>query len=136
MVFENIQIMDIWTREKVLQVIDLYRENVLLWNPQHSDYKDRTKRKDALKRISETLEIDQSDVDKKIKTLLSQYRREAKKVSSQNGDCGTSKWFAYNSMTFLVDRFKYTQNMDNSEVLKRKLVNKRKIIAFYTLFSD
>jgi len=54
-----------WHKEKIIQLIDLYRDKSLLWNTKHSDRKDRNKKPDAWENISTVLIHDKSDVEKK-----------------------------------------------------------------------
>jgi hypothetical protein len=59
-----------------LRLKDLYREKELLWNPTHADYKSKLKRLDAWNEISQLLGCDQTEVRKKIGSLITSFRRE------------------------------------------------------------
>jgi hypothetical protein len=94
-----------WSNTVSLRLIDLYREKELLWNPTHADYKSKFKRLDAWNEISQLLGCDQTEVRKKVKSLLTSFRRERQKEETKTG-CGAdeaykSSWFAFISMRFL-----------------------------------
>lgn len=111
-----------WPRDLVLQLIELYRDNPVLWDPRNPNYKDRTKKSDAWKAISSKLNVDRIHVEKKIDTLTGQLRRELKKMKQPKSGSGSEdvykgNWFAFNSLSFLLDKLKPKTTLDaGSEV--------------------
>lgn len=107
-----------WSNEKVLELIDAYRNSTVLWDCTLPAYKNRNSRNDALKNIAELLGVDKVEIDRKIKNLLSHFSRELKKeknsVKSGSGSDSVykSKWFAYGSLQFLTDRNKPRNTTD------------------------
>lgn len=96
-----------WTNQQVLQFLELYEQEELLWNPKHENHKNRNLTYDAWKQIEMTMGIPLKILKKKKDVLLATYRKLAKKVeSSKKSGCGTADvfeptWFAYNKMSFL-----------------------------------
>lgn len=106
-----------WTREQTLMLIELYREQPVLWDPTKPDYKNRTKKSDAWKTLADVMGIDRAEVERKIRSLLAQFRRELKKVKERkSGDSAeqvyTSSWFAFKSLWFVADKNKPRHTYD------------------------
>lgn len=97
-----------WTNTNVNQLIELYREHEVLWNTALSDYKNRNKKHEAWTRIANYFQTDKDKVEKKMRSLIGQFQREQKKLTSRVGTDGVSesKWFAYKRLTFLNDKHK------------------------------
>ena len=99
-----------WTKEQVIILIELYEAHPALWDPTDPSYKNKVKKIDAWKSISAALAIERAEVEKKMKTLIGQFHREVKKSKSTSGsgaaDVYESNWFAYSSMTLLLNRNK------------------------------
>lgn len=99
-----------WSQEKVLLLIELYRERPILWDTKRKDYKDRNKKSDALTEISVVLNEEKEEVSRKMKNLISHFGREIKKEKeslrsgSESDSVYKSNWFAYQSMLYLHDR--------------------------------
>lgn len=67
------------------------------------------KRSDAWYEIANILNVEKNEVEKKIKNLITQFRRELKKTREQKSGSSASdnyhsQWFAFNSMLFLADK--------------------------------
>lgn len=99
-----------WSKEATIQLIELFRENDLLWDCRSKDYKNRQLKNDAFTQIAETLQVEKDAVEKKIKSLIGQFQREIKKSKTKSGDgvddIYVSKWFAFQSLMFLKDKNK------------------------------
>nr|XP_033340363.1 uncharacterized protein LOC117228625 [Megalopta genalis]XP_033340364.1 uncharacterized protein LOC117228625 [Megalopta genalis] len=101
-----------WSQAKVLELIELYRERSNLWDARDPKYKNKIKRHDAFGEIAALLEESSDEVERKMKNLLSHFSRELKKeqqtMKSGAGseDIYRSKWFAFESMSFLRNRNK------------------------------
>jgi len=94
-----------WNIEKTMLFIDDYHNSPELWNNKISAYKDNKIKIDKLKQLSVKYECTLSDVKKKIKNLRSAFHRERKKLKSKSGSSPSKKgkWFAFDSLSFLLD---------------------------------
>lgn len=100
-----------WTTEKSLKLIELYRERPLLWDPTDSQYKLGKNKLAAWKEIADLMKTDATEVKKKTESLLASFRRERQREGTILSGTGVdevyrSKWFAFQSMAFLIDKFK------------------------------
>ncbi|KAG8255559.1 hypothetical protein J6590_089641 [Homalodisca vitripennis] len=94
-----------WSRETVMQLIDLYREQPVLWNPMDPDFKNKNLKNYAWNDISREIKASNTEVQAKVKTLLAQFQRELKKKKSGLGaDEYKSKWCYFKAMLFLKDK--------------------------------
>lgn len=102
--------MALWTRDKIILLLEMYKEAECLWNPKNPNHKLANSRHDALKHISTAIEVDVPEVKRKIKNLSGQFYRERMKYrnykKSGAGAHFISKWFGYNYMLFLKDKNK------------------------------
>jgi hypothetical protein len=91
----------------MLNLIEQYELREFLWNVISKDYKNQNKKKDAWQEISFHIAVDADIIEKKVKSLLAQYRHErrkvadAKKSGSGADDIKVPKWFACQRLTFL-----------------------------------
>lgn len=90
----------VWSNDIVYNLIELFRDKPLLWDASLEDYKDRNKKHDAWLAIAQSLNMDKAAVERKVKSLLTQFRRELNKPKSEDGT-EASKWFAFKKMLFL-----------------------------------
>ncbi|XP_045101913.1 transcription factor Adf-1-like [Portunus trituberculatus] len=97
-----------WTKEQKFMLIELYQSHPVLWDPTDPTYKNKVKKLDAWRSISQALAVERAEVEKKMKTLIGQFRREQKKRNAKSGagtgDAYISTWFAFKSMKFLLTR--------------------------------
>jgi hypothetical protein len=56
-----------WSRESISTLIEMYKRLPVLWNVKCEDYKNRNKKHDAWQDISEALNIERVEVEKKIR---------------------------------------------------------------------
>lgn len=108
--------------EKILQLIELYREMECLWDIKSPQYKNNVKRKAALTYISEKMELSEEIVKKKINSLRATYLLEKKKIfDSRRTGTGTDDLYIptvpwFDEMVFLNDVIiprKTTSNLDS-----------------------
>lgn len=80
----------------------------MLWDTTSSNYKNKFKKNDAWSEISNILNIEKSEVEKKMKNCICQFYRECKKEKSGSGadEVYITKWFAFKSLMFLKDKNK------------------------------
>lgn len=98
-----------WPTEKLLRLIELFKNNRCLWDPQDRNYKKSNIKDKAWNKISDELRRNAIETKKKMESLLASYRRERKKyelaLGGSHPDKGyISKWFAFNAMSFMANR--------------------------------
>lgn len=59
-----------------IRLIELYKNYPLLYNPKNKNYRNKNKREDAWKEISQIMKITASTLKTKMKTLMGTYRSE------------------------------------------------------------
>jgi Alcohol dehydrogenase transcription factor Myb/SANT-like. len=110
-----------WSEDLVLQLIEAYRERPVLWDVGHKLFKIKTKRNDVWEELATIFNTDRYEVKKKINSLLASFRRERRKVMCTTSGIGAdevsqSKWFAFKSLLFLMDKNKLRQSQCTDEV--------------------
>ncbi|CAK1594949.1 unnamed protein product [Parnassius mnemosyne] len=99
-----------WSGEQLLELISLYQENPVIWDPKNPHYFKKNLKNDAWSNIAHSLERDVEECKNKMISLLASHRREKGKVkkshsSGRGGDeTYKSTWFAYKALAFLGDR--------------------------------
>ncbi|XP_065368389.1 uncharacterized protein LOC135960914 [Calliphora vicina] len=102
----------VWTREKINQLIELYKKHECLWNHWHVSYKSKDKRNKAIEDICTTLHVPKFEFGKKIHNLRNQFNTEMKKLEQRIEEAGVSiddatamelrcKWSHFESLMFL-----------------------------------
>ncbi|XP_047021884.1 uncharacterized protein LOC124631506 [Helicoverpa zea] len=113
-----------WSKDRTLKLIELLQVNASLWNPSLCETRrDKQKRREELRLISDILGISVPDVTKKIQHLRTQYNRESARevrayVEDPN-DRYVSNWYAFEYLHFLKDSskpYRVLQSEDNSEI--------------------
>lgn len=109
-----------WSTEKTLQLIELVHSSPALWDANCGDYKNKVKKVDAMRKIADKLSVDVSEVEKKIKTLKVQLRREHLKLTSMKKSGVSPKkcaWFGYEPLLFMLHGQECTgsQSTDSTE---------------------
>ncbi|XP_076756616.1 uncharacterized protein LOC143426831 [Xylocopa sonorina] len=92
-----------WSNSRVLLFIEDLQKNECLWNRKDEHYSNHSKKIESLEYLSKKYELNINEVEKKIRNLKCQFRREYKKLSNSNR-CGSSKasWFGYEPLLFLL----------------------------------
>jgi len=67
-----------WTNDKIIKFIQVVETYPILWDSSHNDYKNRNKTTTPL---AQSFICDSTEVMRKRKIILTQYRRENKKIS-------------------------------------------------------
>jgi hypothetical protein len=96
-----------WSKEKIINLIELYENASCLWDTKSSDYKNKIKRTDAFIDMANKLNFKEHEVRKKIESLLTQYRREKKALVLKSGmsrDDVKTPWYAYKYFHFLTNK--------------------------------
>lgn len=94
-----------WGEDTISRLIDLYREQPVLWDQTLAEYKDKNRKNYAWNDISRELKLSKAEVQSKIRGLIYQFNRESKKGKSGSGaEEAKIKWRYYNSFLFLKDK--------------------------------
>lgn len=109
---------DYWCRSKIAKLIEIYKSQDCLWNVSNPCYRDKRKRIAAWKVVATSLGYDVVSVERKIKVLKTQFMHCYKlhKKYSMNGESYQPKWFAYNSLKFLIPGKIYRENREISKM--------------------
>lgn len=101
-----------WSEDNVNDLIELYHQHSVLWDVKHKDYKNRSKKHEAIRNISMTLECDMLEVERKITVLMAQFRKTRKKIQNMKKSgmedeyIERNTWYGYKQLMFLADRIK------------------------------
>ncbi|XP_072929368.1 uncharacterized protein [Epargyreus clarus] len=96
-----------WTNDVVLEFLDLYRQEQLLWDPKHPLHRNRSEVTDAWHRIQSTLSITCSitDLKRKKESLMTSFRMHWNK-KKKSPDVYHISWFAFALMeSFLGGKY-------------------------------
>lgn len=94
----------VWDRDKIINLIELFREQPSLWDPTNPDYKIRNKKHDAWGSIALEMKLERAEVERKMRCLIGQFQRSFKRKSGSAASEVPVKWFAFNSLMFLKDK--------------------------------
>lgn len=130
-----------WSRQQIVDLIDMYETEDCLWNVRSRDYKNSLKKHDALLKIANAFARNKECVEKKLRSLVVAYRREKRKiVSSKTSGSGAdaayhSTWFAYPLLQFLDD---IQEPKETTDTLEKEVQYKCLLHYFYLydLFTD
>ncbi|CAH1967199.1 unnamed protein product [Acanthoscelides obtectus] len=101
---------------------------LLLWDSSHNDYKNRNKKHDATQESAQSFSCDATEVMRKWKTILAQYRREKKKIAdSKSSGSGFSdlykpRWFAYAYLNLFHGRDEPNTSMNSQDEINEQLI--------------
>lgn len=93
-----------WNQDQVIQLIELYRERPVLWDPTNPEFKNKNLKNNAWSEIAFAIKLAQSEVKLKIRYVIGQFQREFKKQKSGSGAEKKVKWFAFDYLLFLKDK--------------------------------
>lgn len=116
-----------WTNEKIIKFIQDIETYPLLWDTSHNDYKNRNKKHDAIQELAERFNCDSTEVMRKWKIILAQYRREKKKISeSKASGAGISdlykpKWFGFTYLAFFHGRDEPNASMSTHDEINEQV---------------
>ncbi|XP_037961453.2 uncharacterized protein LOC105382124 [Plutella xylostella] len=93
-----------WQYEETEKLMQLYKNNTLLWDPDDPDHNNSGKKRKAVTEIAKTLNKRVSSVTEKIRGLRTMYRRMDKKIKTETLKKGTYTghvWSGYEPLSFL-----------------------------------
>lgn len=91
-----------WTEAEVNNLIDLWQEREVLWQPTHPNHIRKDFRDDAIREIAESLHRSPEEVLKKIHTLQTQLSRE--KSLPPSGSAAKKPWKYLERLAFLIQK--------------------------------
>ncbi|XP_033158808.1 homeobox protein cut isoform X2 [Drosophila mauritiana] len=94
-----------WSRSTILNFIEDYRRQRVLWDPNTKGYHIKQTKYEALKLLSQKYGTEIRSIRSKIKSLRSSFHREHGKVLSgrSRGVIYQPMWFAYEAIRFILD---------------------------------
>lgn len=74
-----------WSEDKSLELIELYKKKSVLWNPKDPTYFKKPLKNYAWREIADSLGIEADECKNKMISLLASYRREKAKIKKHLG---------------------------------------------------
>ncbi|XP_059046765.1 uncharacterized protein LOC131842239 [Achroia grisella] len=110
-----------WNKRNTTLLIEYFKEKRELWDSKCDDYRDRGKKHDAWIDLAKKFDIDKSIVERKVRNLIGQFQRELRKsVPGREADEINSKWFGFQLLLFLKDKYKDCSS-DKSGILEEHI---------------
>lgn len=108
-----------WSVEDTEKLIQTYQSYQNLWNVDHPEFYNRSKRKTTFVEIASIFQIPPLEVERKLKNMRSQYLRERRQAEmmSKNGLNYKPKWFGYMSMSFLDNKIRPKFRRNSSVII-------------------
>lgn len=125
-----------WTCDEVLQLITEYGKRPALWDPDCKDYKNRFIKHQMWLELSEIFKYSKLEVERKMKILNSQFRRERLKALRMRRMGKTHKitWYGYSAFSFMNKNLARYKNKSKGlmirSVVKQEVVV-RTVFNFY-----
>ncbi|RZF48460.1 hypothetical protein LSTR_LSTR009144 [Laodelphax striatellus] len=94
-----------WSKENILEFIDLYKETTVLWDPRDPFHYNKVKKNEAWEDIAREIGRSADECRRKMEYLLAALRREKMKIKSSllKGKDHKITWFAFDSLKFLLE---------------------------------
>lgn len=114
-----------WPNDVVMEFLELYKRESIIWDPRHVSHKNRIELNEAWQRIQANMSINCTvlDLKKKKESLMTAFRTHFKKKTRTQGEYRTS-WFAFNAMESFLGEI-YGGDNDNLEQEVRKLHHRK-----------
>jgi hypothetical protein len=74
-----------WTRESVIELIELYKRKEIIWDPKHPMDFNKIRKQDAWEELGKEMNRPVVECKKKMENLLSSLRREKMKMRKSSG---------------------------------------------------
>lgn len=93
-----------WDNELILSFLEMYKNEPILWDPNHVHNKDKKRTNDAWVRISECIDIPVSELKKKKESLMATFRSHLRRKNAgiksgvSEDDLHRPVWYAYEFM--------------------------------------
>ncbi|EFA01674.1 uncharacterized protein LOC103312726 [Tribolium castaneum] len=107
-----------WTCPEVLRLIREFGKRPALWDPDCDDYKNRSRKHAKWLELANIFNCSRLEVERKMKILNSQYRRERFKAIQMKkaGKFHVTTWYGYKEFSFmnkLLERYKNKSEQSN-----------------------
>ncbi|XP_077297883.1 uncharacterized protein LOC143919440 [Arctopsyche grandis] len=99
-----------WTNDCILKLLELYRDEPILWDPNHKYHKDRRRCHNAWIRLSDALQVPVTELKKKKDSIMATYRSHLRKKKSLTDEDYKPVWFAYEAMDAFLGQIVNTQH--------------------------
>jgi len=108
-----------WTNEKILSFINSIYLRPELWDVEQNCYKDRNRKKDSWQSVASEFAITPEEAYKKFRSLRTYAKNEQKKLHKNSGSGGGKivKWFAYDTISFILSRDIPESGMDTENTI-------------------
>lgn len=105
------------------KLIELVKENPILYDKQHKDFKNFIKRDKLWKHISKELGVDEKKTKSRWKTLRDTYRAEwAKRNKMPSGSNSSKTWKFFHQLSFLNDGTQPQKTLSNYEDMSETIL--------------
>lgn len=118
-----------WTSNQVLQLIREYGKRPALWDPDCEDNKNRFRKHQKWQELAAIFNCSKLEVERKMKILNSQYRRERLKAMRMRkaGEHHVVTWYGYSAFAFMnknkhLAKKKFLMKNSGLQVIKIKQV--------------
>lgn len=91
-----------WPKKKTVEFIEDYKKHVVLWDIRREEYRNNDARLNAQQQLAQKFGCSVWMVKKKINILRTGFKREHR-ILTQDFPNKRSKWFAYDSLLFLLN---------------------------------
>uniref|UniRef100_A0A6P7GQY7 Uncharacterized protein LOC114341059 n=1 Tax=Diabrotica virgifera virgifera TaxID=50390 RepID=A0A6P7GQY7_DIAVI len=95
-----------WTNAETIKLIELYRENSILWKHKRNDHGYRESRDIILKEFSQKFNCSADEIRRKLHNLRNQVSQELRKCNSKRSNITdgvfVSRWPYFNALKFLI----------------------------------
>ena len=94
-----------WTNARIIELINAMKNCPAMWDINSDDYKDKVFKNEELRRLAREFNSTEFEINRKIKSLKTQFTREHKKIMVMQvlgKSIPRSKWFGYEHLKFLL----------------------------------
>ncbi|KAJ0176219.1 hypothetical protein K1T71_008393 [Dendrolimus kikuchii] len=109
--------MSTWSVKDTFKFIELYKEEEGIWNPNHIDYRDRIKIKEAWQRLEDAMSIPVKELKKRKETLMTLFRKRFKEkqlaIKLGRGDNFSTAWIFFDAMEEFLSDIYELRNISN-----------------------
>ncbi|XP_031327744.1 uncharacterized protein LOC116158995 [Photinus pyralis] len=96
-----------WSKDEVLELIQCYEENEMLWNTRCTEYRNREKKQALLREFAIQFSCSAEEIQRKLHNLRNQVSQELKKMKKKKSGAGTDEnyttnWPYFTALKFLI----------------------------------
>lgn len=92
----------LWTKDQIVELIEMLQASPSLWDTRCKQYRDRNIKFKDMSKITSRFKTNVHEINRKIKSLRTQFARERKRISARGGISQDKLWFGYQMMSFLL----------------------------------